>query len=172
MLKVLFNPIGLKIFQYMLEHEHATTNDLAKQLPEVSQASLYRHISKMQNEDLIYVHSEKKIRGVYEKTYKIKNNIIADMNKMVDKESKEELFHICYAFSMSILMNFEKYLKQEDFDLRKDKVGFRTIPMYMSDEECDEFSSEMQELIKKFSSNEADGQRKLRQYYYAFLQST
>lgn len=168
-LKVLMNPIRIKIFLYILNNQQATTAVLAKILPEVPQASLYRHISKMVKEDILCIQSENKIRGVYEKIYVIKNNPLTDMEKIVEDKDREQLFKICYSFTMSILMNFDGYLNQEDFDLKDDKVGFRSTPMYMSDDESDDFLKGMHELISKYSSNEVSDGRRLRQYSYAFL---
>jgi len=168
-LKALMNPIRIKIFLHIQNNQQATTGELAKKLPEVPQASLYRHISKMVKEGILCIESETKIRGVYEKTYVIKNNPLKDIEKIVNDKDREQLFNLCHSFTMSILSNFDRYLNQNDFDLRNDRVGFRSTPMYMTDDESDDFLKGMHELISKYSSNEASDGRRLRQYSYAIL---
>jgi len=168
-LKALMNPIRIKIYLYIQNNERATTGELAKHLPEVAQATLYRHISKMVKEEILCIESENKIRGVFEKTYVIKNDPLDDIEKIVEDKDREQLFNLCHSFTMSILSTFDKYLNQEEFDLREDKIGFRTTPMYMTDEESDEFIKGMHELISKYSSNESSDDKRLKQYSYAFL---
>lgn len=168
-LKTLMNPIRIKIFLHIQKAQHATTGDIARAMPEVPQASLYRHISKMVKEGILSIESENKIRGVYEKTYIIKNDPLVDIEQIVKDKDREQLFNLCYSFTMSILSNFDRYLNQDDFDLREDRVGFRTVPMYMNDDESDEFIKGMHDLLTKYSGNESSDGRRLRQYSYAFL---
>lgn len=91
-LKSLLNPIRMKIFQHVLMNEQVTTGELAKLLPDVPQASLYRHINKMVQDEILSVASENKVRGVYEKVYAIQNNPLTAVNQVVEEEDREQLY--------------------------------------------------------------------------------
>ena len=168
-LKSLLNPVRMKIFQFILMNPEATTAQIANELPDVPQASLYRHINKMVKDEILDVVSENKVRGVYEKVYAIQNNPLAAVNKIVEEGDREQLYMICYTFAMSLLMDFGSYLKQDTIDLQADKVGFRSIPMYMTDAESDQFIQNMYALIQEASNHETDEDRKLRKYSFAFM---
>lgn len=168
-LKGLLNPIRMKIFQYVLMNKQATTAEIAKELSGVPPASLYRHLNKMMKDDILAVYGENKIRGVYEKIYEIKNNPLNTINRMVDEQDRDQLYNVCYTFAMSILMDFGVYLKQDEFDLKADKVGFRSIPMYMTDEESDVFITNMYKLIDEANNHQSKEGRRLRKYSFAFM---
>lgn len=165
----LLNPVRMRIFQYVLMNKQATTAEIGNELPGVPQASLYRHMNKLVKDGILGVLEENKVRGVYEKVYEIKNNPMTEINKIVDGKDREQLYNVCYTFAMSILMDFGSYLKKDDIDLKEDKVGFRSIPVYMTDEESDVFIKKMYDLIESSSSQEAGENRKLRKYSFAFM---
>ena len=168
-LKSLLNPIRMKIFQHVLMNEGVTTADLAKVLPDVPQASLYRHINKMVQDEILSVVSENKIRGVYEKVYAIQNNPLTSINKIVEEEDREQLYMVCYTFTMSLLMDFGNYLKRDTIDLQGDKVGFRSIPLYMSDAESDRFLKGLYDLLESVLDYEPTEERTLRKFSYAVM---
>ncbi|WP_026825975.1 MULTISPECIES: helix-turn-helix domain-containing protein [Exiguobacterium] len=168
-LKSLLNPIRMKIFQHVLMNEGVTTADLAKVLPDVPQASLYRHINKMVQDEILSVVSENKVRGVYEKVYAIQNNPLTSINKIVEKEDREQLYMVCYTFTMSLLMDFGNYLKRDSIDLQKDKVGFRSIPLYLSDSESDRFLKGLYDLLESMLEHEPSEERTLRKFSYAVM---
>lgn len=168
-LKSLLNPVRMKIFQFVLMNPDATTAQIANELPDVPQASLYRHVNKMVQDEILKVVSENKVRGVYEKVYAIQNNPLAAVNKIVEEGDREQLYMICYTFAMSLLMDFGSYLKRDTIDLQADKVGFRSIPLYMTDEESDQFIQNMHALIQESMHQETNEGRTLRKYSYAFM---
>ena len=168
-LKSLLNPIRMKIFQHVLMNEGVTTGDLAKALPDVPQASLYRHINKMVQDEILSVMSENKVRGVYEKVYAIQNNPLTSINKIVEEEDREQLYMVCYTFAMSLLMDFGNYLKRDSIDLQEDKVGFRSIPLYLSDTESDRFLKGLYDLLEDVLDHEPSEERTLRKFSYAFM---
>lgn len=168
-LKSLLNPIRMKIFQHVLMNEGVTTGDLAKALPDVPQASLYRHINKMVQDEILSVASENKVRGVYEKVYAIQNNPLTAVNQVVEEEDREQLYKLCYTFAMSLLMDFGDYLKRDKIDLQGDKVGFRSIPLYLSDAESDRFLRGLYDLLEGVLEHEPSEERTLRKFSYTFM---
>jgi predicted transcriptional regulator len=69
---LVIHPIRLRIIT-LLSKENMTTGNLAKKLPEIPQATLYRHIKKLETSQVIQIVSTQPLRGTVEKTYTLKN---------------------------------------------------------------------------------------------------
>lgn len=70
---------------------------------------------------------------------------------------------------MSLLMDFGDYLKRDKIDLQGDKVGFRSIPLYLSDAESDRFLRDLYDLLEGVLEHEPSEERTLRKFSYAFM---
>ena len=71
LLDVVLNPVRMKVICSIARRGAASALQLAKELPEVPQASLYRHIRKLADSGVIQVVEEPRIRGTIERTYAI-----------------------------------------------------------------------------------------------------
>lgn len=71
LLDVVLNPVRMKVICSIARRGAASALQLAKELPEVPQASLYRHIRKLADSGVIQVVEETRIRGTIERTYAI-----------------------------------------------------------------------------------------------------
>lgn len=71
LLDVVLNPVRMKVVCSIARRGAASALQLAKELPEVPQASLYRHIRKLADSGVIQVVEETRIRGTIERTYAI-----------------------------------------------------------------------------------------------------
>ncbi|MCX7773985.1 MAG: helix-turn-helix domain-containing protein [Clostridia bacterium] len=158
----MIHPIRIKIIQEILKKENATVRDIAEAVSDVPQASLYRHINKLLNENIIEVVAENKVRGTLEKVYKIRTDPYEEINKAVQSNDPKQLLNLYYNFTMNLLSDFENYLKKDKIDLAKDGVGFRTYPIYLSEEEFVEVMTQFGQALQKHLDNKPDGNRKLR----------
>jgi len=165
----LLNPVRMRILQILMINETVTAKVIAEEMPDIPPASLYRHINKLVSDDILEISSENKIRGTVEKVYKLKNNPFQQINELVEKGTKEELYNIFYTFAMTLLIDFNSYLNVDGYNLEKDRVGFRSFPLYLSDEECDEFFKDIKAALVKVMDNKPDDKRKLRKFSYAVM---
>ncbi|WP_460947961.1 helix-turn-helix domain-containing protein [Okibacterium endophyticum] len=63
------HPVRARILGLHVGGRHLTTNQIRERLPDVAQASVYRHIRILHEAGLLTVVSEKPIRGGVERTY-------------------------------------------------------------------------------------------------------
>ncbi|KOA20026.1 hypothetical protein CLHOM_15910 [Clostridium homopropionicum DSM 5847] len=83
----------------------------------------------------------------------------------MDKLSKQELSESFCQFIISLLSDFEEYLsKSENVNIIEDKVGFRSYPLYLSDEEFMEMMGEIHTSIRKRLENKPSSNRILRKF--------
>ena len=76
MTKVLMNPVRQRIFQYLLIHEKGTVKEMKKELSDIPNASLYRHIKILTDNSVITVVEENRIRGTIESVYQLNKNAL------------------------------------------------------------------------------------------------
>lgn len=165
----LLNPVRMRIMQILIVNETASARAIAEELPDIPIASLYRHINKLVNDGILEICSENKIRGTVEKIYRLKSNPLQEMNDKVQKGSKDEMYNVFYTFVMTQLMDFNSYLNNSFCDLERDKVGFRSFPFYLSDEESDEFLNDLKNAILKIKDNKPGEGRKLRKFSFVIM---
>lgn len=99
--EVLIHPVRLSILQYLCIHKKATTSEIISSLPAVSKASIYNHIRLLEQNQIIEVVQENRIRGTIEKIYSLK------------KVAKNNDFNAILTFLLSLLSDFQKYYEKE-----------------------------------------------------------
>lgn len=164
----LLNPVRMKIVMMFLDNSLHTINDVKKSVGGIPSASLYRHINRLLEDNIITVVSETKKRGAIEKTYQIKMNPFEQMNKISTEGTNEELKELFYVFAMTLVMEFNKYMEKDNVDLEKDSVGYRSFPLYVTKEENEEFLDGFRSLLGKYINNEASDERVLRKFSFVY----
>ncbi len=73
--------------------------------------------------------------------------------------------HLCYLspFLGALVTDFAAYLESSDIDLVADRVGYRQVPMWLSDSEFDDMTSAMAAIVQDYLDREpaADRRRRL-----------
>lgn len=139
-----------------------TVQQIAQDLPDVPQATLYRHLNRLVKANAIIVIQENKVRGVLERVYGIGTNPFETVTKNLDKNSKEEHLNLFYNFLMVLLGDSQRYIDIEGADLRKDGVSFRSAAVYANDEEYSEFLGDLVKAFEKILDNGPSPDRNLR----------
>ncbi len=104
LLSGLLNPLRMKIMQVVMTHTTVTKGDIAEELADVPPATLYRHLNKMVEDNILEVCGENKKRGTYEKIYQIKENPLKQAEEAAVNGDVNELYNIYYTFIMNQLL--------------------------------------------------------------------
>ena len=131
-----------------------TAQRLAAALPDVSQASLYRHINTLAGAGLLRVVEERKVRGTVERVYALGargDDISAEDVAALDCEEQMRLFG---AFLSTLIADYSRYIDRGDVDLYRDGVGFRQRQVHLSDAEFAGMATELRDLLDRYSANE------------------
>ncbi|RBW67675.1 helix-turn-helix domain-containing protein [Bacillus taeanensis] len=163
-LKVMMHPERIKILQELIGGKKLTPLEISKRLKGISQATLYRHIKKLEENSIITVAEEKQVRGTVEKYYVVneKNANLTEAELRV--MSKEDHMQVFMMFLISHMKDYEQYIQDDDADLLKDGVSFRQAVMYMTGEEFIEFAHDLKEVFMKHLFNEPSKNRKKRTF--------
>lgn len=159
---LILHPVRMKVLQTLASGRRKTVQQIAEKLPEVPQATLYRHLKKLLDAQIIEVVEENQVRGTVEKVYALpKNNEVLSREEVLNAGPEEHLGFFM-KFLSGVLMDFEEYIRQPGYDLEKDMVSFRKATLYASDEEYNDFLRKYVELITPLLHNEEAPDRKKR----------
>lgn len=152
--EVVMNPVRQRIFQYFLLHETGTVKALKRALPDVPNASLYRHIKILAEHSILTVVGENRIRGTVESVYQLNKEALA---------TEDEGGNAVQMSLLSICASFARYFAGDDVDPKRDMLLLTNCTLLLTDEEFSGFLSEINEIALKYMKAEANESRKMRQ---------
>ena len=145
---VILHPVRLRIIS-TLYNRQLTTQQIGLVLPDVAQATLYRHLSRLLRAGVVAVVAQRPVRGVTEKVY-----ALAEGNTPVrldPREMKREDWERGFAaYTASLLGQFAAYLRQPGANPVNDGVSFRTGALHLSDAELAQLSADLQTAFVPF----------------------
>ncbi len=150
---VLLHPIRLRIVQALVG-QPMTPLDVMRALGDVPQATLYRHINRLADAGLLQVVHERPMRGGVERTYAVVEQAAHLGADELAGATTEDHFRYFGTFVGTLLADFASYLEGGDVDLAADGVGYRQVPMWLTDEEVVQLSDELREVLRRGYANE------------------
>ena len=158
---VILHPIRMRIIQTFISGQRLTVQQIADKLPDIPQATLYRHLNRLLKANVIEVVEENPIRGAVEKVYALPENAGMISPDEIANWTKDDHMDSFIKFMSIVLADFERYVNQEQFDFVKDGAGYQQISFYATDEEYVEFIGELNHAVAKVLSNkESNGRRR------------
>ncbi|WP_246939360.1 helix-turn-helix domain-containing protein [Bacillus pinisoli] len=160
---LILHPIRMKILQ-LLVNDSLTAQQMKERLPEIPQATLYRHLKKLYESGTVFVVDEQQIRGTVEKQYALQPkdaSITADELKGYSKDQYMSLF---MKYMANLLTEYEQYVSQELVDFEKDGVSMRQVSINLSDEEFKELIGELGQVYAKVIKNQPTPNRTKRTF--------
>jgi DNA-binding transcriptional ArsR family regulator len=147
---LLLHPVRLRIMQAFLGERMLTTSQLAAELDDVPPTSLYRHVAKLVGSGVLEVISQRRVRGAVERTYTLRAQAANISPDEIAEMTPEDHWRGFVAFVTGMLGDFDSYIsRQKDVSFERDHVGYRIIPMWLSDEELRELAGEIGSALAK-----------------------
>jgi DNA-binding transcriptional ArsR family regulator len=156
---LLLHPVRLRIVHAMAGDRRLTTSQLCALLPDVSKATVYRHVGLLADGGLLEVDGEQRVRGAVERRYRLHRAravIDAETAASVSVEDHRRVFAVAMA---TLLAEFGAYLDRDDADPAADLVGYRQHALWLSREELAEMIDEMRRVIVPRMGNEPSPDR-------------
>ncbi|TDK28008.1 ArsR family transcriptional regulator [Arthrobacter crusticola] len=157
---MVLHPVRLGIIQGLLGGRRLTTAQIAEELPEVTPATLYRHISTLTQAGILEVVGQQRIRGAVERTYALRIEASElspeELNSMTEEQHRQAFT----SFVAGLLRNFDRYVEQADgVDLVRDGVGYRQTAVWLTDEEFGKLAEGFRSAILPYADNPASPER-------------
>ncbi len=143
---LVMNPTRGRIIQYLVTHKQATTSEISLQLKDVSKATLYRNISTLEKNRVLYVIEEHKIRGTVEKVYTLNQEMLSASGNTSDAKTN------AWNILMSLYRDFDSYFDKKEAKPITDRIFFNTISLNLSNEAFDSFMAELQDMVERYNS--------------------
>ncbi len=158
---LLLHPLRLRIVQALVGRP-MTAAELKEHLGDVAPATLYRHINQLQAGGLLAVTGETPVRGVVERTYGVVPEAVSLGPDDLGGATADDHFRYFGTFVATLLADFAAYLEEADLDLAADRVGYRQVPLWLTDHEFDEMVEEMGRAVQARLDNEPSAGRRRR----------
>lgn len=165
---LLLHPVRWRIVQALLPDRRLTTAGVARELPDVAPATLYRQLATLLDGGVLQVTGEQRIRGAVERTYALNAGQLSIDPQELAALSRQEQRRTFGAFVARLLADFERYLDTappgapSGTDLEADRAGFRQHVVWVGDDEADDMLEAVREALRPFLSHDDDGRRRRR----------
>ena len=149
-LDVLLHPVRIRIVRAFAGKAELTARDLAKDLDDVPQATLYRHLNQLTRAGILIVTSETVVRGATERGYRVDPGSVTlpvEDIRALPMESHQKYFSV---FVASLLEDFSRYTRGDDVDVVRDDVHYLQVPILATPKEFAGFMKDLAALINKF----------------------
>jgi DNA-binding transcriptional ArsR family regulator len=124
----------MRIILALAQGRALTAQQLAAALPDVAQATLYRHMNRLFKGGVLLVVEERQVRGAVERVYALREESV-DLSQDMVSASREDNMRYFTMFVASLLGEFARYLHRDRIDLVVDGVGYRQVVLELDDEE-------------------------------------
>ncbi len=168
--RLVFHPVRMRIIT-AVSGRQITPRQLQKAIPEIPQATLYRHIRALIKGGVLEVVEERKIRGVEERVLRMKGPPSVTERDLKGK-TKAELEQMANVFVSGLLSDMRRYLHgRKKVDPFRDGVQVNKVNLYLSDAELADLNGEIMGLILAALKNSPAADRKGRIFSYTIVPS-
>lgn len=158
---LLVHPVRLRAIRALLR-DPMTAAELQEVLGDVAQATLYRHLTALEQGGIIEVVERRQARGGVERTFAVVDGTTVLRPDDLADASADDHLRWFTTFMGTLLTDFAAYLEAPDADVVADRVGYRQVPLWLTDAELDELVTELQAAVEQRLELEPDGERRRR----------
>jgi DNA-binding transcriptional ArsR family regulator len=132
---LVLHPVRIRIVFAAMDGLPFTTSEMARRLPDVSKASMYRHIAVLADGGLLEVESEELVNGIVERHYRLLR-----VRAMIDPAEAAAMTNDDHrrgfaAVTGHVLAEFNAYLDRPDSNPTADSVSYRQVPLWLTEAE-------------------------------------
>ncbi len=153
------NPVRMRIVHCLYDGRELTTAQLCAHLPDVSQATMYRHVSEMEHAGTLEVVRVEKIRGALERTYRLRPSDVHLARAERAAMTSEDFRRTMATVASVMVAEFDQLLAASKRP-PKDAVSLAQFTLWLSDEELAELSGAMRAFISQTIANKPKGRRR------------
>lgn len=158
---LLLHPIRMRIVQTLAGGRRMSPADLAAELPDVPQATLYRQIGALADAGVLAVVEERPARGTPQRVYALVEGGADLAAEDLAAATPEDHLRYFTIFAAGLIGDFGRYLAGGEADLVADGVGYRQLPLELSDQELAELAGRLNAaLLPVIGNRPAPGRRR------------
>ncbi|WP_433240879.1 helix-turn-helix domain-containing protein [Actinomadura nitritigenes] len=144
-LELLAHPVRLRVVHALRGGRPLSTSELRERIPDVSKATVYRHIEMLVDGGVLEVAEERRVRGAVERRYRLRQErAVIDPAAPLSRDDHRRGFA---AATAALIAAFGAYLDRDGSDPAADLVGYRQHAVWLSQEELLELIAGMRAAI-------------------------
>ena len=156
---LLLHPVRLRIILTVYGRQ-ITALQMADELPDIPQATLYRNINTLAAAGILVVVRERRVRNTIEKTYALPDSSLMLSPDDVKDARPEDHIRLVTHYLGLMLGYFVRYVDKGDVDLARDNVVFQTFPAYLTDAEIRDLGQALTTALMPYVKNEPSPERR------------
>ncbi|GAA3408273.1 helix-turn-helix domain-containing protein [Streptosporangium vulgare] len=145
--ELLGHPIRLRVVHAMRGGRTLTTSQLCARIPDVSKATVYRHVDLLAAGGILEVAEEQRVRGAVERRYRLRQDRATIDASTIESMSLDDHRRGFATAMATLLAEFNAYLDREHADPVADLVGYRQHATWLSRDELLEMIGELRAAI-------------------------
>ncbi|TDF94727.1 helix-turn-helix domain-containing protein [Paenibacillus piri] len=167
---LLLHPIRMRIVQKLLLGKPMTIAQLAETLGDIPQATLYRHMRLLLEENHVEVVDTKKVSGTEERIFSVKKETLQIPEHEVETISQEDNVRHFSVFHTNLLQQATSYLMETPpQQYKQEGFAYWQTPLHLTDDEFQALVSSMNDCIEKAFQYEKTPERTTRIFAGMFV---
>ncbi len=156
---LLLHPVRMRII-LAVAGRRVTAQQLANELPDIPQATLYRNIKTLAAAGILAVVQERRVRNTLEKTYALPDQDLLFTVEDLKEAQPEDYVRLVTQYLGLLLAYSVRYIGQGDVDFARDNVVLRSFPLYLSPAEAQGLGQAVDAALLPYVKNEASPERR------------
>lgn len=148
-LDLVLHPIRGRIIM-VISRRQMTTRQIAQAMPDVSQASVYRHIALLAEAGILRVAEEIPVRGLIERVYALDEEAALVRHHEISGATSDDYLRYFQHFMDDLMQSYRLYSAGENADPKRDGVAFWGEILYLTRQERDEAVEELRAVTRKY----------------------
>jgi DNA-binding HxlR family transcriptional regulator len=155
---VVMHPVRLRVIQHVAGRE-VTTAQLRKALPDVTPATLYRHVAALIDAGILRVVAERRVRGAVERTLALGQREARGGREELQAMSEEQHRRSFATFLAHLAADFDRFVTHGDAESRS-FLGYGQTPLYVSADDLARIQEQIQQILDPYiSGGSGEGHR-------------
>jgi hypothetical protein len=155
---LLLHPVRLRIILAVAGRQ-VTAQQLANELPDIPQATLYRNINTLAAASILAVVQERRVRNTIEKTYALPEQDLFLTAADLENAGPEDYIRLFTQYLGLQLGYYVRYIQQGDVDFARDHLSFHMFPLYLSEAETASLGEAVNAALLPYVKNEPSPER-------------
>jgi DNA-binding transcriptional ArsR family regulator len=155
---LLLHPVRLRIILAVAGRE-VTAQQLATNLPDIPQATLYRNINTLAAAGILVVVQECRVRNTIERTYALPDQSLLLTAEDLENAQPEDYIRLFTQYLGLQLGYYVRYIQQGNVDFARDNVFFHMFPVYLSEAETQRLEEAVNAALLPYMKNEPSPER-------------
>ncbi|MFD4422428.1 helix-turn-helix domain-containing protein [Agromyces sp. NPDC058484] len=157
---VVMHPVRMRIIQ-QLGGRDLTTAELRAALPDVAQATLYRHVAALVDAEIVAVAEERRVRGAVERTLTLGPRMAQVEAPELRAMESEDLQRFFVTFLAHLGRDFDRFAGAVNAADLREYLGFGQAPLYVSTADLATIQEGLAALLGPYLTDPGEGKQRV-----------